>query len=55
MAEIGVGPMIGVALLLGVLSLQGLQSGISTTQADDSFSKAKLSKFAAPTLKFLYW
>ena len=57
MAEIGLAPMLGIALLLSILSLQGLQSGIGSTDAQDSslHTKSKLSKFAAPTLKFMYW
>lgn len=61
MAEFGVGPMVGIVLLVCLFSLQNLQPGFSSTNAEDPSSslhnnKAKLTKFAAaPTLKFLYW
>jgi len=53
------GKLVGTAFILCMLtlSLQSIHQSIQGAEAfsDDAVQKAKLSKFAAPTLKFLYW
>lgn len=55
MGGLGRNHVLTAVLLLAVLGFSGSKIGVGNTEADDSLPKSKLSKLAAPTLKFLYW
>lgn len=55
MAELSSAHLLGIVFLLSLVTLFGNQFGVTHTDAQEMKTPAKMSKFAAPTLKFLYW